>query len=612
MAGVSDDWRWVDPRGVQSTTDKWELVSLLSTAELPYYTLVWRQGWGEWLPACRVDELAQAVGEAAEPAVKPRADPTAKLPPPPPLYKYHAYQVRESQPSKSAKAPGEAAFTREPLGPPADTNELGRRPMPTLADEPSPARGGATLRPPAAVPPPPRAMPKGPQASKSGAARDAILEELVPGSTAAVPLDPVPPASDDRLRPEPSAETTTSAPRPVVPDLRDAPPGRAVEASSTTLIVAAGLIAVLAVLLGAAAVVILLGRRGPAPSTSVSTQTIAPASEAVASASSAPASTRKQCLMARSGRRIYGAAERSVPPLLRTLPDQRVAVGFAASSTTAVGLLIDPVSLTTKQELLETEDESVDGVVPLYTEELRFSVDREGGPLGQVHTLAPDLRIGISDDGVARQRGDQVEVVWAGGAGEATTAPRTATVAGRGHVVTFRRGGQSGAVLVGWLTLEGEQAGPLGQVAGEGLSGTPSVAVNPTSILVTFASRPDPDAKWGVALALAPHGGVPKTSVPFVIPPGGPGVETIAPAATGLDDGRWVLQWTEGATGNRQVRVQTLAADLTPIGDAITLSAVEDNAGQGVLHAVGGQVLSLFLVIRGGERQLWAAALKCD
>jgi len=316
--------------------------------------------------------------------------------------------------------------------------------------------------------------------------------------------------------------------------------------------------------------------------------------------------------MARSGRRIYGAAERSVPPMLLTLPNRRVAVGFAANATTAVGLSVDAESLVTRQELLETEAARVHGVVPLFDEALRFAVDREGGPVVEAHTIAPGLRIGVTDDGIVRQRDEGTELIWEGGGGEETTAPRTETVAGKGHVVTFRRGGQNGAVLAGWLTPDGGRASPLGRVAGEGLSGTPSVAVNPTSILITFASRPDPDAKWGVALALAPHGAVPESSTPFVIPPGGPGVETIAPAATGLDDGRWVLQWTEGATGNRQVRVQTLGSDLRPIGDAITLSAVEDNAGQGVLHAVGERVLSLFLVIRGAEPQLWAAALKCD
>jgi hypothetical protein len=374
--------------------------------------------------------------------------------------------------------------------------------------------------------------------------------------------------------------------------------------------VVAALLALLALVLGTIAIVVLMGHPSGVADRAVQEHD-EPLTEAAKSAA-APAETTTQCLLARSARRIYGAADRSIPQLLLNTPDERVAVGFAANRYTAVGLSLDPAMLTTRQELLDTGDEPVSAVVPLWDGGLRFVVDRQGEELAQAQTVTRDLVLGITDEGFVRRRDDSIHVVWPGGGGEPTTAPRTATISDGRHAVTFRRGGQSGDVLVGWVKADGTKASRLGVVPDEGLAGTPSVAANPREILVTFASRPDADAKWGVALARAPHGAVPERSLPFIIPPGGPGVETIAPAATGLDDGRWLLQWTEGATGNRQVRVQTLAGDLKPIGDAITLSAVEDNAGQGVVHAVGDQVLSLFLVIRGGKPQLWAAALKCD
>ncbi len=604
MAGESEEWRWVDPRGVQSTADKWELVTLLSTGEIPYYTLVWRPGWAEWLPACRVDELEQAVGEAAEPAVQARSDPTAKLPPPPPLYKYHAYQARESEPGRKAQAiaspPVLLGSPRGPLGPPPEADELGRRPMPTLADEPAP-RGGRTLRPPAAVPPPPRAMPRGPEAP-DGVPKDVVIEELAPGSAPVPEADPAPELTERSSEFGSQSETgrRSRGSRSSTIERR--------ASSSNALLFLATLLGAIAVLLGVAAVVILLRRQATLPAPTPAASEV----RAVAASPSAAPAPLQQCRLARSARRVYGAADRSVPQLTLTLPDQRVAVGFAASATTAVGLSIDAGTLSTKQELLTDGKDRVFGVVPLRGEELTFAVDREGGNLRHAHTVGPALMVGMTDDGFARQRDGAVEVIWAGGGDEPTTAPRSATIQDGRHVVTFRRGGQSGSVLAGWLTPDGAQASPLSQVASEGLAGTPSVATNPTHALLTFASRPDADAKWGVALAAAPHGSVPEQSTPFVIPPGGPGVETIAPSATGLDDGRWLLQWTEGATGNRQVRVQTLGPDLTPIGDAITLSAVEDNAGQGSIHAVGGRVLALYLVIRGGEPQLWAAALQCD
>ena len=95
------------------------------------------------------------------------------------------------------------------------------------------------------------------------------------------------------------------------------------------------------------------------------------------------------------------------------------------------------------------------------------------------------------------------------------------------------------------------------------------------------------------------------------IPRGGPGGEAISPAVEGLDRGRFLLQWTEGSAGNRAVRVQVLAHDLVPIGEAITLSTADQNAGQGALWAHGGQSLALFLVKKDPSHELWGASLRC-
>ena len=104
---------------------------------------------------------------------------------------------------------------------------------------------------------------------------------------------------------------------------------------------------------------------------------------------------------------------------------------------------------------------------------------------------------------------------------------------------------------------------------------------------------------------------LPGRAVGFRIPPGGPGAEAISPAAVGLSGGRWLVQWTEGSVGNRQVRVQTLAHDLIPVGDPITVSPEGTNAGQGVVWVQGDTALSLFLVKTGSTHELWGAALKC-
>jgi hypothetical protein len=89
-------------------------------------------------------------------------------------------------------------------------------------------------------------------------------------------------------------------------------------------------------------------------------------------------------------------------------------------------------------------------------------------------------------------------------------------------------------------------------------------------------------------------------------------VEAISPSASGIPGGRWLLQWTEGATGNRQVRAQALGANLLPAGSAVTLSPTELNAGQGAVLDLGGRALVVFMVIADANRELWGASVTCS
>jgi len=98
VLGLSDEaqeWRWVGEDGVQTTVPESDLITRLSSEELPNYTLVWRKGWLEWLPAMQVEELAWALppGKADEP-VKARTKEGAAVPPAPPLYRYPVIKRR--------------------------------------------------------------------------------------------------------------------------------------------------------------------------------------------------------------------------------------------------------------------------------------------------------------------------------------------------------------------------------------------------------------------------------------------------------------------------------------------------------------------------------------
>jgi hypothetical protein len=113
-----------------------------------------------------------------------------------------------------------------------------------------------------------------------------------------------------------------------------------------------------------------------------------------------------------------------------------------------------------------------------------------------------------------------------------------------------------------------------------------------------------------VRLAAAPAAGEP-TLVAFETPPGGPGGSSIAPFVGRFGDGEWILQWTEGTSGQYQVRVQRLDQNLAPLGEPHQVSPKGANAGQGALVAVGSKVLSVFIQTTAGHDELWGATLSC-
>ena len=107
MNDPQSDWRWADANGAQNAIDERDLVSSLSSGELPACTLVWRTGWSEWLPASQVGELARALplGQR-EPSVKPRLNQSIVKPPPAPLHKYNARLTQEAATKLLAKSKG--------------------------------------------------------------------------------------------------------------------------------------------------------------------------------------------------------------------------------------------------------------------------------------------------------------------------------------------------------------------------------------------------------------------------------------------------------------------------------------------------------------------------
>jgi hypothetical protein len=638
VAAESSDWRWADADGVQNIVDEWELVSSLSSGSLPHYTLVWKTGWQTWLPACQVAELASAIPpDKAESPVAPQLEPGRTDPPPPPLDKYAAYQTRDAASrllgrSKAPTRPPQQPRRKGARGAPPPPAMRPRTPLPTLVEPPSrPAT--ATLRPPGAVPPPPRGVPV-----PSPAPRELVRGDATQTPIPAVPASParkfgLVSARARREEEEVEAEEAPRAPEPEPPTVPIATPGPIEvrekpvilmpepsapepelierEASerpapiSFWVLLGAGGLGILAMIV----VALVLGARDKDP--------VKPVTTGSARTPKQTKSSTVPCTLGVAAKKLAPSIFHGIPPYLSQDPGgTRIAVGYAASENEAVGITIDPETLDFERKFNQQSQEPITGVVPVTAGgKLSFSVDRESSGLRFARSIdaKPPITIGVSDDGFASVVGGGVpRTIWPGGEERRITEPRVARVGDIGYVVTFRRGGQTGEVVAGWLGLDASRKSELSPVAtSRKLIGTPVLSANDREILVAFSARPGATSYWGLQVATAAHGQLPKRAHPFSIPPGGLGAEAISPAVAGLDGGRWILQWTEGSTGNRQVRLQTLASDLIPIGDALTLSPGEVNAGQGVVWVRGDRALSLFLVKVASGHELWGAGLKC-
>jgi hypothetical protein len=336
---------------------------------------------------------------------------------------------------------------------------------------------------------------------------------------------------------------------------------------------------------------------------------------------------------------------------------ERVALGFAESATTAAGLSIDPNDLSVQFPYREPQTQKIISVTPIQLgAKVSYVTVREGIELSQARAVQDGsyFLFGVSPEGLARQlAGQPPETIWATADKAAFTDPRLATWFGLGHAVTFRKGGQNGTIQLGFLTESGHAlSAPVPVNTQATMLGTPSLAVareplpaeqpassvarasetraskNTTSngglgratdgerhraqVLITFAGRVSENDPWAIYLSLSSWGKPPNEATVFRLPEGGPGGDAISPSLARLPEGHWLLQWSEGQTGQRQVRVQVLDAKLRPSGKAHNVSPSGSNSGQGLLWATGTRAVSFFVVSSGKQAELWASSLTCS
>lgn len=716
MNDKAEEWRWVGEDGVEKPVAEQELIAELSSESLPNYTLVWKKGWLEWLPAMQVAELAWALpsGKADDP-VKPRERQEAQVPPAPPLYRYPVLKRRAANLRSDRPAP---VRVRPAAAPPRPPNARLEPPTAVKAAEPPTGAvpiepetlidalpgGGSDIAPPLSAPTleslsepshpsveeveldaikasDPRAS-MGRIADLSDALAeddDDEAEEVEPEESApdAAPLGGFAPTGgvasaaygeDEevetrviRSKPPPPGpmyvaphvppapeRSQSQAPPPIqsafeeseFPHIPPAPPppsdlsafaearSREPEATKKPPVTVIALAAVTVLL--AITVVVLLARGPSSAPTEASAEASAEAAPSGAPGAAAgrgesvpapppPRKIGKTCTVVTPATRVADWADPAITPIFTPVPGStRVAVGLGQSDVYAVGITIDPRTLDRDQVFREyKKTKKLASVVPTTQgDHLRFDVTRSGGDLsnGRAVDAVHLFKIGTASGGIARTVDDgSPEVIWPMSSTDDVTVPRVAAIPGIGFAVTFRHGGKNGKVAVGWLDTKGRKKSDLTDLRTDmDFSGTPSIATSSDSMLVTFAARGSQDATWKVVMASAPRGETPKKTAPFSIPHGGPGGDAMSPSVAPLTGGKWLLQWTEGSTGNRVVRAAVLGKDLELVSDPINLSPDGANAGQGVSFS-SGDLAAILYYVRNDKKsnELWGASIDC-
>lgn len=606
---------WLAADGARLSGSGRDLRAALSSGALPTGTLVWRSGWAEWLPANRVAELAAAVA-AASAALSSFG---------------------------TLAAPARPSAPKRPSSGPPPPPQRARAPMPTLSEEQSVAPATATLRPPGAVPPPARGVPVPALDSTPRAAMTPVPGFGPPGGRVDTPLPAaLPPVMNRALlaqAPPPSIEPPLDSTLEVVPHVpaaaRRTPvpaqpaaraalksgadtehAGRRAPQDSLLKIGRIGLdtrtvVMALSALSGALLVALLVLTLSRSPSKGGSP-------EARPQASSAPAPSAPPvppgCRVLLPAARIAQSVERSVPPYAAKIENAgALALGIAESKTKGLGLRIDSNTLDLSTVFEEEGKDAVRGVVPLTRSgSLTFFVDRDDRALRSAHTIdeIPPFTLGVSDAGFSRVVAGSASVVWQLDPGAKITEPRSAQLPDHGYGITFRHGGQSGQVMLGFIANDGEKKSELAAVpAAPKFVGTPVIAGSAAGALVAFAGRDAPGASWKLFVSLTLPGAEPSPARELNVGSGG---GAISPTVTALSGGRWLVQWTEGSSAQYHVHAQSFAADLSPLGQSLAVSPKGANAGQGTLATFEDGALSLFILTTAGHDELWGATLACQ
>lgn len=324
----------------------------------------------------------------------------------------------------------------------------------------------------------------------------------------------------------------------------------------------------------------------------------------------------KPCWVSRQPRKWFTDVAKSVPFDLRPR-DTTIDLGFAISDKKAAALRVDPKSGATETVFKQDAKGSIARVSPLPDGTNFFIAERGDRTMLPVGPTPFYVSFEKGMIGTAEGADKTIEELWKLEGEDPVVAEQVLSV-GDSYLLTFRRGND---VYAGYFGADRKQKTPLSMVTdptSKNENGKPRSATNGREIAIVLATKvpikvgEKEEVLGRIHLAKGAPMATPSTPVMIDLPPNGPGGDAIAPDIVGLPDGRWLLMWTEGPSGEREIRAQTYDADFKPLGDPIALSRPGSSFGQAVLSVLGSYTTVTFLEAAESGYDMWGAVLQCS
>jgi hypothetical protein len=594
-------WRWAVEDDEPKTGTEDELIRQLASGRLPPYTLVWRDGWGEWLPAMQVEELSDAFPEAKVLGTRTARPSSVPGIPPVPVSEYprlrHLARGAPLGWPDGFEGPEQEVITSEV--PAAVLAEAAR-----VMTQPSPPRDLGLQR---------------------AIARESRNPEPV-----------VLAAFDDERTPPPS--------RPALPLVAEFGLQGLIEESAlardgSSWLRAYGIwVALAAIALGLGVTFALrhwaVPRAMPSVSSSVGPAAGAPpggpvlsaptadgvASRVVPAAALEPAPAREHaCHLRQPPVSIDDWAVADVRPLIGAPQGMRgaVIVGYAQSHKSATGVTLNVESLEISRRFWQQDERQIYSVTPLSGgAKSVYHVERMGSTLasGRALDTTPALRLGMSEDALVLMRLEQrLQKLWPLPPGGRISVPEVVTHE-LGFTLAVREGRSAGHVRVGLLDAGGAALSALVELGSPQWDfGRPALASGPQQTALAVTRRASAGLPDAILLARAKNGQLPTELEPFEVPSGGD-PELLAPVLAPLPDGGFALMWSQGVGARRVVRLQPLGASFEPRGPALELTQPDPMLGgamSAALHWAEDRLLAFYFLRRDDGHSLWVGSVSC-